>query len=405
MRRDVLSVARWEYHRFAKPRDLFLGIVFFAVTFGAFGFVGHIVGAKGEEPKTIGVLGGADMGLTGTPALERFHFVHLDSSGTGVSLDAARSVAADAFDADELDGLLAVLAPDRARLIVSEERGWQQELLVLVAQHRQAHRLTESGLEPAVLEALTASVDVARTRLEPTDTEGTRADPKTVLIVVGTMLLGLFLGFSYVFVAITGEKTQKVTESVLAAITPQEWIDGKILGLTLVVLANVVCYGIGYLLYKVAAVLILKEPFTLPAGVGDPGAVVVLMGFAILGFGFWFTLFAVVAATINDPNSSSRSSLMFLPFLPLGLTLIGLDQPDALWMRVLALLPGVSPAAMPVRIMRGDPHVVEILLSLLFLAVMVAVFRRTAGRVFGVSMLMTGKEPSWREVWRWARQG
>ena len=41
-------------------------------------------------------------------------------------------------------------------------------------------------------------------------------------------------------------------------------------------------------------------------------AFLMLVLFAMLGFGFWFTLFALVAATINDPNSSSRSSLMFL---------------------------------------------------------------------------------------------
>ncbi len=58
----------------------------------------------------------------------------------------------------------------------------------------------------------------------------------------------------------------------------------------------------------------------------------------------------------------------------------------------------------PVRLLRGDPWVVEILLSLALLVVMVWVFRRAAGRVFGVSMLMTGKEPSWGEVWRWLRE-
>ncbi len=216
--------------------------------------------------------------------------------------------------------------------------------------------------------------------------------------------MGLFLGFSYVFVAITGEKTQRVTESVLSAITPQTWIDGKILGLTLVVLVNVACYMFGYLVYKGVATLFFGEAFTLPTGIGDPVVVLNLVLFAMLGFGFWFTLFALIAATITDPNSSSRSSLLLLPFLPLGLTLTGMDQPDAVWMRVLALIPGLSPAAMPVRLLRGDPWVVEILLSLALLVVMVWVFRRAAGRVFGVSMLMTGKEPSWGEVWRWLRE-
>jgi ABC-2 type transport system permease protein len=129
-----------------------------------------------------------------------------------------------------------------------------------------------------------------------------------------------------------------------------------------------------------------------------------LIVFSLLGFGFWFTLFAVVAATISDPNTSSRSALLFLPFLPLGFTLAGLDQPDSVGMRVLALLPGISPAAMPVRLLRGTPALVEILVSMALLIAAVWLFRRAAGRVFGVSMLITGKEPRWSEVWRWLRE-
>ncbi len=161
---------------------------------------------------------------------------------------------------------------------------------------------------------------------------------------------------------------------------------------------------LGYLVYKGVVTLFFGEGFTLPTGIGDPVVVLNLVLFAMLGFGFWFTLFALIAATITDPNSSSRSSLLLLPFLPLGLTLTGMDQPDAVWMRVLALIPGLSPAAMPVRLLRGDPWAAEIVLSLALLVVMVWVFRRAAGRVFGVSMLMTGKEPSWAEVWRWLRE-
>jgi ABC-2 type transport system permease protein len=154
----------------------------------------------------------------------------------------------------------------------------------------------------------------------------------------------------------------------------------------------------------VAASLLLGAPFDLPEGVGDPVVLFWLVLFALFGFGFWFTLFAVVAATISDPNSSSRSALLFLPFLPLGLTVAGLDQPDSLWMRLLSLLPGLSPAAMPVRLLRGAPGLIEILLSLALLALAVCFFRRAAGRVFGTSMMMTGKEPRWSELWRWMRE-
>ena len=156
-------------------------------------------------------------------------------------------------------------------------------------------------------------------------------------------------------------------------------------------------------MWQLVAVLLLDRSPALPGG-AHPADALGLTLFALGGFAFWFTLFALVAATIDDPNSSSRSSLMFLPFLLMGAAFAGLDRPDSPWMRVLSIVPGTSPAAMPVRLLRGDPHAVEILASLLLLAAGAWFFRWTAGRVFGMSMLMTGKEPSVREVLRWLRE-
>jgi ABC-2 type transport system permease protein len=390
-----MLVAHWEYHRFAKPRDLVLGTVFIIVVFGLFTFVSRLIESKSNQPLEVIVVGAEHMGLDAVESLQRFQMVVEAERGLP-ELEAA-------LEEKEFDALLMISDGEHAELKVREERGWQQSLVALVGAQAQAHRLETSAVDPETLAALTMPVTISPIVVGASGAATGQADTKTVIIVISTMLVGLFLGFSYVFVAITGEKTQHVTESVLSAITPQAWIDGKILGLTLVVLVNVACYALGYMIYKTGMTLFFGDSFSLPTGIGDPGVILILVLYAMLGFGFWFTLFALVAATITDPNTSSRSSLLFLPFLPLGLTMTGMDQPDAVWMRALALIPGLSPVAMPVRVMRGDPWVGEIALSLLLLGAMVWVFRRAAGRVFAVSMLMTGKEPSWGEVWRWLR--
>ncbi|MDD5719509.1 MAG: ABC transporter permease [Candidatus Krumholzibacteria bacterium] len=224
-----------------------------------------------------------------------------------------------------------------------------------------------------------------------------------VIVVIGTMLLGLFTGFGYVFVAITAEKTQRTTESLLSIFSPQEWIDGKIAGLTGVVLVSLINYLAAWFLWQAVSWRFFGGSVALPSGLGSLDLVWSCL-FAAAGFAFWFTLFALVAATIDDPNSSGRSALMFLPFIPLGVVFAGLDTPDAGWMRTLALLPGVSPSAMPVRILRGDPAAWEIALSFGLLLAGALALRWAAGRVFGASMLMTGKEPGLREIWRWLRE-
>jgi len=49
-------------------------------------------------------------------------------------------------------------------------------------------------------------------------------------LVISVMLFGIFVGSAYQFVAITGEKQLRVTEMIVSAVTPQQWIDGKIHG-------------------------------------------------------------------------------------------------------------------------------------------------------------------------------
>jgi ABC-2 type transport system permease protein len=37
-------------------------------------------------------------------------------------------------------------------------------------------------------------------------------------------------------------------------------------------------------------------------------------------------------------------------------------------------------------------------------ATAIRLLRHAAGKIFGPGVLMYGKEPSWREMWRWARE-
>ena len=45
----------------------------------------------------------------------------------------------------------------------------------------------------------------------------------------------------------------------------------------------------------------------------------------------------------------------------------------------------------------------EMLLSLALLIGAVALMRRAAGKIFGMGILMYGKEPTWTEMLRWVR--
>ncbi len=392
--RRTLLVAHWEFLRFASTKDLVVGMLVMAGIYGGAQLVGDFARGRAAEQRTVAVLSAPAFGLEAPLRLGGFQLV---PEARGQAFADSLLLAGD---------LAAVIVPreDGWQLRVEHDRSWQDLLRNHASALARQQELRRLDLEPHVLEVLETPPEVTTVLIgADADAAGGRPGVLVVVIVVGVMLLGLFTGLGYVFVAITGEKTQRTTEALLSVLSPQEWIDGKILGLTGVVLVTLISYLAAWFLWQVVDWRFLGGTFSLPSGVDGMDLALSLL-FAAGGFAFWFTLFALVAATINDPNTSSRGALMFLPFIPLSVVFAGLDSPDAGWMRALSLIPGVSPSAMPLRILRGDPGPADVLISLALLVASAAALRWAAGRVFGVSMLMTGKEPGVREVWRWLRE-
>src|SRR5207237_4097619 len=209
--------------------------------------------------------------------------------------------------------------------------------------------------------------------------------------------VGVFLGMASFFAGITGEKQMRVTEQVVAAISPQTWVDGKLVGLTAAAFGTLLTYGAAMALFFVLLKLSGMD-FPIPWAAIRPDKLLFFMLLSVLGIFFWNCVFAAIAVTINDPNSSTRSSLMFLPVMFVGMGFPGLQKPDAPIMRALAVMPGTSPTVMTARLVLSDVAGWEAITAVLLLVLTILVLRRIAGKVFAAGILLTGKELSWAEA-------
>lgn len=383
----VRRVTAWEFKRFLRPRELLTTVlVVAALGAGVPLVIDFLTSRDAARVVTVAVPPGAGLENVG-----RFEFVELD--------DAAATAA---LSEGEVDGILEPASARTADLVVSREVGWTAELGEALSQAALESRLEASGVSPEQFAALVEPVDlrVAVEGTAPTSGSG------PVAAIVGIMLFAIFTGTGLLFTAITGEKSQRVTEQIISAISPQSWIDGKVLGTGLYVIVNMLAIGLGIALAAVVPSLVRGDPLpSLPAVATTPGVVLVTLAFAVLGAALYFTLFAAVAATIDDPATSQRSGIIMLPGLFVGLGFLGLigDTGNVLF-RILSYLPLTSPSAMPVRFLHGDAGIVEALVSLALLVVGVVLARYAAGRIFSLGILMTGKEPSWREMLHWLRR-
>jgi ABC-2 type transport system permease protein len=384
----VKLVAGWEFRRYFKWRDQALGLLLFlglaALSYG----VGKL--AAGRRSATIAVSGFE----VAPPAGSRLRFVPPPA-------DSAER--AEQLEDGDIVGILSRRVDGSFDLLVAKEPPYLPELETVLADVVRRERLVESGLSASRLADILATPDVSVRFVDPQRQRVGRAERVIAAIFMAVVMLGVFTSMAYLLTGITGEKQLRVTESITAIIPPQAWIDGKILGIGAYSLATTLNMVLGSVLVVLIAKLTWEIP--IPGIIVRPGVILLLIVFSALALAMWNSAFAAFASTIDDPNTSARTSLMFVPFLPVAMTVSVLRDPDHVASRVLALFPLTSPSAMPIRVILSNPGVVEIGVSLFLLVATVWLFRRLAGRIFEVGMLMYGKEPTLREMIRWARSG
>ena len=89
-----------------------------------------------------------------------------------------------------------------------------------------------------------------------------------------------------------------------------------------------------------------------------------------------------------------------LPLMFVAMGFPGLQTPDARVMRALSVLPGTSPTVMTARLVLSDVAAWEVVVAIGLMVLAIMFLRRVAGKIFAANILLTGKELSWRELWR-----
>ena len=384
--RSAFIVAHWEFRRYFKWKDQLLGLVFFMVLGAVWAGAAAVATAKRG---------------TVTIALEGVELVSApDGPLRFVRAASDTQARREALQSGAVRGVLSRQPDGSFNLLVAKEPSFQSDLLTVLGEAVVAERLAASGMTREALARVLAPPVVDVRFIDSARAQRTGAEKVAAALFIVVLLLAVFTGMAYVFAGITGEKQLRVTESIVATISPQAWIDGKVLGISAYALAATVNMILGSLL--VALVAHLTSGFAIPAAAVRPVVVLVLVIYVLLGLLLWNSFFAAVAATISDPNTSAKSSLLFLPVVPVVCSLAVLRDPDGLAARALSLFPLTSAPALPIRFVLSDPGPLDIVASLALLVGAIWLVRRVAGRIFEIGILMYGKEPTVREIVRWA---
>lgn len=398
--RMLIHLAKWEFMRSFKLRDFLISIGITVVLLIVMAVVGNFIVAAQEnaEARRLGVVGETPFALP--ESTDEFEWVE-DAPRTLEELDAAM---ADGM----IDGYLDFESSARATVVSESGGAWIEALRSSLSAARRDARVRAHGLEQEALDDILTTFELERvTTTETVDEAGeTETERKTVskaqnviaIACVSLMFIGIMTGTSYLFIGITSEKQARVTEQIVAAVPPQSWIDGKILGAAARSSLTVTMMGIQAILGIVVWQLAVTQSSSSLGGVFDFGQIAVFALLALLGFGLWYCFFAAVAATINDPNTSSRGAFLFMPFLSIILAVPVYLNPVGPVAVVLGIVPITSPVALPMRMVLADVAWWEIVSAVIALIISIWFIRRAAGRVFALGIMMHGKEPTWREM-------
>jgi ABC-2 type transport system permease protein len=349
------------------------------------GMVFQVLVASGADEVTIGVTGD-------TTALQPV----LEAQGTVVGADVAvvgiadESAARAAVRAGDVDGVLVDGTGPSPRLLVERTAGSPLQPVVegAVTQLSVGRQLAEVGID---------RVDVPQVGVTALDPGADESEERTAVALVGIIVLYSLLILMGQFVAqgVVEEKATRVVELLLATMRPWQLLAGKIIGLGLLGLAQIVAIAAVGVTGALAFDLV-----SLPSQL--IGTVLSVVAWFVLGYAFYAAVFAAAASLVSRQEDLAGVITPVSVLLVMGFftALQAAGDPTGTLARVTSYIPGLSPLVMPVRLAAGGALWWEGLLAVAVMLVAITLVVRLGGRVYAGALLRTSGKTKIREALR-----
>ena len=286
------------------------------------------------------------------------------------------------------------------------------QLFVPSALDGRVENLIHDGVREAIVSARTAVHGVDRERIEalmrvrrPSAVTVAKNVARTAngfnivlpLVMAGLMVVGVMVGGQTLLTSTIEEKSSRVIEVLLSAISPLELMAGKILGQLAVSLLVLVVYcGLGVALLVSFAM----------GGLLDPLLVLYMFLFFFITYVFFGAVFATAGAAVNDMKEAQTlmGPVMLLLMGPWIVAFPIMREPESTMAVVLSFVPPVNSFVMMLRLASSNPPPAwQALLSIAIGVASSVLAIWFAAKVFRIGLLMHGKPPNLATLWRWVR--
>lgn len=289
------------------------------------------------------------------------------------------------------------------------------------------YNLTQKGIDKA-------EIDSARTKItlqmENFTGEKTSEFDNVMKIAIGGVAGYLIFMFIIIYGnmimrSVIEEKTNRIVEIIISSVKPFQLMLGKIIGTSLAGITQFAIWlVIGGVLFALAPSLFQVDTPTATQAIAATEShseisniITALYHFPFLetsgvfllffvgGYLLYSSLYAMVGAMVDNETDTQQFLMPIL--IPLMLAFyVGMfsviEEPHGTISVVFSYIPLTSPVVMLMRIPFGVAWW-EVLISLLLLYITFFLVIKIASKIYRIGILMYGKKPTYKEVWKWLK--
>ena len=264
--------------------------------------------------------------------------------------------------------------------------------------------LIRNDVTPEIAARVQRPAVVETIRLTPEGEIDTKERDEFSLFVIPygfSMLLFFAIAFTSggLVQSVTEEKQTRTIEILLSSLSPFTLMGGKILGLGVSGLLQVLVWGVSARIAVSLGNSVL--PFSAPITI-EPIMLILGVIFFLLAYLFYGTIMAGLGALTTSPQEGSQFAGVVTMFAMIPLIFVGpiIDEPNGSLARVLTMIPFTSPLTVMLRLSATAVPWADIALGAALLVLSSFGVLVLSARVFRAFLLLYGRRPGLREFWR-----
>ncbi|MEZ4841605.1 MAG: ABC transporter permease [Flavobacteriaceae bacterium] len=399
---------------------------------GIFALVAYLTQLNNDKVRTISVLDESNLFANEFENTEhtKYHIL------TNVTLDDAKKIVQESNNygllyipkghtVDELSDKIIFFSEESPSLIVMDK------IENRIEEKARNIKLKESGLDPEVINKLKVNVSANLETFSGEKTSKIGGGLKLIFGGAAGYLLFMFIIIygNMIMRSVIEEKTSRIIEVIISSVKPIQLLLGKIFGTSLAGISQfLVWVVIGGILLTVLSTffgidvagsqmangqipanqlpnnevaLVVQEMWNLPIA----NLIIMFILFFIGGYLLYSSLYAAIGAAVD--NETDTQQFMMPIVMPLVLAIyVGfftvIENPHGTVSQVFSFIPFTSPVVMLMRIPFGVPLWQQVL-SVAILFGTFYLFVIFAAKIYRVGILMYGKKPTYKELYKWLK--